>query len=219
MRNPSLDLKTSYDRLTIEYVRRFYHELDHKPQDRELLDRFAEEVKDLGPVCDLGCGPGHIARYLKDRGVDSFGIDLSPGMVAAARRLNSGIEFYQGDMLALTAEDASWGGIVALYSIIHIDHDKVPRALQEMKRVLKPGGLLLISFHIGDETLHLDELWGEQVSLDFIFFTIAGMQDYLQDAGFGIRESLERAPYEEVEYPSQRAYILAQKPVLQVSHN
>ena len=77
----------SYDRLADEYVRRIYEELQHKPLDRQLLDEFADQVK--GTVCDLGCGPGHVARYLWERGVQVCGIDLSSGLVDQARPFES----------------------------------------------------------------------------------------------------------------------------------
>jgi len=91
-------LQADYDPVAEEYAEKFFHELQHKPFDRELLDRFATRVQGLGPVCDLGCGPGQIARYLHERGVDAFGVDLSPAMVEVAQRLNPGIHFEQGDM-------------------------------------------------------------------------------------------------------------------------
>src|SRR5579883_3035285 len=97
-------VRASYDRVAAEYADRYFGELGHKPADRELLDRFAEKVRGIGPVCDLGCGPGHVARYLGDRGVTVTGIDLSPAMVDAARRLNPGIEFVPGDMRSLPVE-------------------------------------------------------------------------------------------------------------------
>src|SRR5437879_10018498 len=91
------DCQSSYDRIAEEYANRISGELDHKPLDRMLLDEFAARFKGAGRVCDLGCGPGHVARYLHDRGVDIFGIDLSPGMLDQARKLNPAIEFRQGD--------------------------------------------------------------------------------------------------------------------------
>src|SRR4051794_26777184 len=145
----------SYDRVAEEYALRISGELEHKPLDRQLLDRFAAEVDGLGLVCDLGCGPGHVARYLHDRGVQVTGLDLSPAMVEQARHLNPGIAFRQGNMLALDVEDGAWGGIVAFYSIIHVPRVQVPVALAEMHRALRPGGLLLLAFHVGDETVHL----------------------------------------------------------------
>ena len=79
--------RASYDLVADEYGRRIFDELQHKPLDRQLLDRFAESVRDVGPACDMGCGPGHVARYLHERGVRVCGVDLSPAMVEQARRL------------------------------------------------------------------------------------------------------------------------------------
>src|SRR4051794_29141951 len=107
------DAQGSYDRVAEEYARRIFGELEHKPLDRQLLDRFARAVQSLGSACDLGCGPGHVARYLHERGLPVIGVDLSPAMVEVARRLNPGIEFRQGNMLSLDFADGVWGGIAA----------------------------------------------------------------------------------------------------------
>lgn len=213
MTNDANDLQSSYDRLSAEYADRIAGELVGKPMDRELLTRFVAQTKGKGPVCDMGCGPGHIADFLHQQGASVFGIDLSPGMVEQARQMNPHIEFREGNMLALEDEAEAWAGIVAFYSIIHIPKDKVTKALREMSRVLKPGGLLLLSFHVGDEVRHFDELRGFQVNMDFIFFQRAEMEGYLQAVGFAIIETIERGPYsEDVEAQTQRAYVLARKP-------
>ncbi len=205
------DLQTSYDRVAEEYVRRIFDELQHKPLDRQLLDRLAASAQSGGLICDMGCGPGHVARYLHERGAHVVGVDLSAGMIEQARRLNPGLEFRQGNMLALDVEDGAWAGIAAFYSIIHIPREEVVTALHELKRVLQPGGYLLLAFHIGTEVVHLEEWWGQAVSADFVFFQPNEMQGYLQAAGFEIEEVIERAPYPEVEHQSRRAYIFARK--------
>jgi SAM-dependent methyltransferase len=207
------DVEESYNRVAAEYARRISGELEHKPLDRQLLDRFAVRVQELGPVCDLGCGPGHVASYLDQRQVEVMGLDLSAEMVDQARRLNPGIEFRQGNMLSLDIQDGAWGGIAAFYSIIHVLRIEIADALAEMKRVLRPGGLLLLAFHVGDETLHLDEWWGQHVSVDFQFFRPEEMADFLRESGFEIEEIVEREPYPDVEHQSRRAYIFAKKPV------
>jgi len=206
------EIQASYDRIAAEYVRRIFDELEHKPLDRQLLDRFVARVKGVVPACDLGCGPGQVARYLHERGVRVSGVDLSPVMVNHARRLNPGIEFRQGDMLSLDDEDGTWDGIAAFYSIIHVPRHRVVGALREIKRVLRPGGLLLLAFHIGDDILHLDDWWGQKVSVDFFFFQPEEMRGFLESAGFEVEEMIEREPYPEVEHQSRRAYLFANKP-------
>ena len=203
------DVQASYDRVADEYVRRIADELQHKPLDRQLLDRFADRVRDAGLACDMGCGPGHVAAYLHGSGVRVCGVDLSPAMVAAARRLNPAIEFRQGDMRALDVQDGAWAGIAAFYAIVNLPRGEVIDALRELRRVLQPAGLLLLSFHLGDDVLHLDEWWGCAVSLDFTFFQSAEVAGYLETAGFVVEELIERAPYPEVEHQSRRAYIFA----------
>src|SRR6185503_19436055 len=210
--NKCKECQVSYDRVADEYVRRIADELRHKPLDRELLERFAVSVRDAGPVCDMGCGPGHVARYLCELGVQVCGIDLSPALVERASRLNPGIKFQQGDMMALDAPDNAWAGIAAFYSIIHVPRDDMARALGELFRVLRPGGILLLAFHIGDDTIHLDEWWDQKVCIDFFFFRSDEMAGYLRAAGFEIDEIVEREPYAEVEHPSRRAYIFARRP-------
>jgi len=204
-------LQTSYDLVAEEYTQNIAGELQHKPLDRELLDRFSRRVDKTGPVCEIGCGPGHVARYLHQRGVKVFGCDLSSKMVEQARLLNPGLEFHRGDMMALEMADHTLAGIVAFYSIIHIPRAKVVQALHELGRVLRPGGLLLLAFHLGEGMLHRDEWWGKKVCVDFSFFRSDEMSGYLREAGFEVEQIIEREPYPDVEHPSRRAYIFARR--------
>jgi SAM-dependent methyltransferase len=205
-------IRENYDRLAEEYANRLFDELQHKPLDRKLLDRFAEQTRGRGDVCDLGCGPGHVARYLHDLEVSVFGLDLSPGMLEQARRLNPHIPFREGNMLSLNIATGTLAGIAALYAIVNIPELSLVMAFLEMARVLIPGGLLLIAFHIGDEVVHVDELWGQPVTIDFFLFKTAEIRQGLEAAGLSVDEVVERDPYPEVEYQSRRAYILARKP-------
>lgn len=206
------ELQNSYDLVAEDYAGQFRDEMDKKPFDRKMLDLLAEKVGDLGIICDLGCGPGQAARYLRDQGAEVCGIDLSPQMVARARKINPDIPFYQGDLLKLVnIADNSFGGIAAFYSIIHIPRNNLQQALSEIKRVLKPSGAVLLAFHIGQEIIHRDEWWGKEVSLDFIFFEVEEMKENLAAAGFELQEVVQREPDAEIEYPSRRAYLFARK--------
>jgi SAM-dependent methyltransferase len=113
-----------------------------------LVQAFADLVRQAGggTVADVGCGPGHVTAFLRDRGVDAFGIDLSPQMVATAREANPGIRFDVGDMAALDVATGSLAGVLANYSVIHTPPDVLPAVLGELSRVLAPGGHLLVSF-------------------------------------------------------------------------
>lgn len=209
------DVQSSYDKVADEYARHIYDELQHKPLDCSLLDRFADSVRNAGIVCDLGCGPGHIARYLRGRGARVCGMDLSQGMIEQARRLNPEIDFNPGDMRALTVNDNAWAGIAAFYSIVNLPASDVDQSVREMMRALMPGGRLLLSFHIGEDTSQLEEeLWGHEIALEINFFRVSTIASYISNAGLDIEEIIERGPYApEVEYQSRRAYIFAQKPM------
>ncbi len=211
--NATQSVRESYDRVADEYALRIFHELQHKSLDRELLNRFAAEIIGHGVACDMGCGPGQAARYLRDAGAAVFGLDLSPQMVEQARRLNPDISFREGNMMALSLEHRTLAGIVAFYAIVNIPKESLPLAFQEMERVLQPGGLLLLAFHTGDEVVQEKELWGRPISMDFFLFQPSAIREYLELAGFGIEEIIEREPYApEVEYQSRRAYVFARKP-------
>jgi len=202
-------IRDDYDRLAQEYAQRIFDELRHKPLDRALLDRFAEAVKGCGDVCDMGCGPGQVARYLHDKGLSVFGLDLSPAMLEQARKLNPEIRFLEGDMLTLELPPASLAGIAAFYAIVNIPVRHHRAIFEQMAKVLKADGLLLLAFHVGNEVIEPKELWGHKISMEFLLLQPDQVQSDLEAAGFAIEEIIEREPYPEVEYPSHRAYIFA----------
>ncbi len=144
-------IRAMYDRLAVEYARHLSDELEHKPLERELLARVVAAAR--GTICDLGCGPGHVAAFLHALGADVVGIDLSPAMIAEARARVRGVEFRVGSMLALEAPDDAFAGVVAAYAIVNLDDADIARAFRELARVLAPGGIALVSFHIGTETV------------------------------------------------------------------
>jgi SAM-dependent methyltransferase len=205
------ELSASYDRVAEEFAEEFFKELERKPFDCELLDRFAESVGAGAAVCDIGSGPGQIARFLQDRGLSMRGIDLSEEMIKCGRRLNPDISFERGDMLALDLPADSLAAIVSFFAIIHLSRDDAARGLQEMYRVLKPGGKLLISFHRGDGMLHRDLWYDKPVSIDVTLFQKDEMSRYLESAGFEIESIVERDPYD-FEYPTRRVFALSSKP-------
>jgi len=203
-------VRQSYDAVAEEYAARIGGELGGKPLDRGLLGALIEQTADGAPLADLGCGPGHGAAWIAGHGVSCTGIDLSPGMIAIGRREYPQVDFRVGDLLALPAADAEFGSAVALYSVIHLEPAELGAAFGEMHRVLRPGGLLLVAFHVGTEVRHTGEWWGHAVDVDFHFFEPEVVSAPLEGAGFTVEARLERANYP-AEVQTRRAYLLARR--------
>ncbi len=147
-----MDTRTSYDTVAGSYSDFTRDALAGEPYLRAALGLFADLVHaaGAGPVADVGCGPGHVTAYLQRLGVDVFGIDLSPAMIEIARREHADLRFEVGSMTDLRLADASVAGLLAFWSLIHIPDDEIPAVLGHFRRVVRPGGPLLLGFHVGD---------------------------------------------------------------------
>jgi ubiquinone/menaquinone biosynthesis C-methylase UbiE len=213
-------VRDGYANVATAYADELGDELAGKPLDRALLTAFAEQVGP-GIVVDVGCGPGHIGAFVAShRGhVDPSngdscrveGIDLSPDMIAVASARYPRLAFRTADMFALPYADNSVAGIVAFYAIVHLQTPELGGPLREFHRVLAPGGLALIAFHAGDQTVHVDELFGRTTSLDFTFHPRDAVVAAVAAAGLSIEARLDRKPYPNAEHPSDRTYLLARK--------
>ena len=193
--------RSSYDLDASGYADAVRGLLDRMPFLRASLGLLAELVDEAGggPVADVGCGPGYVTSHLRDAGVDAFGIDLAPEMIAIARRDHPGLRFEVGTMTDLDLEDGALAGIVAFWSVIHVPDDAVPGVFEEFRRVLRPGGLVLVGFHVGDETRHSSRGYtGASISVDSHRRTPSRMSAWLRDAGFAIEAQLVLRPDEEV---------------------
>jgi len=205
------NIKKTYNKVAVKYAEKFMGELDGKPLDRLLLRSFYEDNKHKGPFIDLGCGPGQTAKFLADCGcTDITGADLSPEMMRIAKELNPAIKFEVADMLDLKYAANSFGAATGFYCIVHFDYPVIKTAFEQINRILKPGGQLLISFHTGNEMIHFDEFLKEKADIDFYFLDADKVIALLKETGFNILDALIRYPYP-TEHPTKRAYIRAGK--------
>jgi ubiquinone/menaquinone biosynthesis C-methylase UbiE len=201
-----------YDTVAKEYAETLSGEHDKKPKDQEILYRFSQEIGDRRPVWDFGCGPGQTAKYLQNLGVEISGLDLSDKILEQARIIHPEIHFQRGNILELEFEKDSIAGVVAFYAIVHFTEEQVGIAFREVFRVLQPGGIFLLTYHVGAETIHLEEFLGKEIDIDFMFFTTEFIFGCLRHSGFVKIEIIEREPYAGLEYESRRAYVFALKP-------
>lgn len=206
-----------YDTLAKEYAETFSGEHEKKPKDQEILKRFSQEIGEKRPVWDFGCGPGQTTKYLKNHGIEISGLDLSEKILEQARTIHPEIHFRKGNILELEFENNSIAGAVAFYAIVHFTEEQVRIACREVFRVLQPGGIFLFTYHIGEETIHVEEFLGKKADIDFMFFSTDFIYSCLKESGFEKIEIIEREPYPGVEYESRRAYVFVIKPVMRKS--
>ena len=183
------DTRASYDAVADSYADLTRDLLDDTPEERAVLALFADMVgaQGGGIVADVGCGAGRITAHLRHLGVDAFGIDLSPGMIEVARRDHPGVRFEVGSMTDLALADASMTGLVAWYSLIHVPDDEIRAVLAHFRRVLCPGGPLLLSFHVGDEShLKTQGYGGHPMKVYVHRRQHDQMIAWLNDAGFAV---------------------------------
>ncbi|MFF8014334.1 methyltransferase domain-containing protein [Streptomyces sp. NPDC007929] len=209
--------QASYDAIADAYAAEHPDSLAGRPLERSLLTAFVELVRAPGvpgtpPVADVGSGPGYVTARLHEAGLAVFGVDASPRMVALARRAHPELRFHVGSMTALDLPDETLGGIVALYSIIHVPDDHLPAAFAEFRRVLLPGAPVLLGFQSGDEDgqLRLTERYGREIALDYYWRTPDTVAAHLVAAGLELYARVLREPGPGEKLP--RAFLLARRP-------
>lgn len=210
------DVRAVYDTVAVSYEELLRDALADMPMDRAMLGAFAEQVRTSGvdgPVADLGCGPGRITAHLRDLGLDAFGVDLSPQMVAVARQRHPDVRFETGTMTALELPDRPCAGVVSWYSTVHTPPESLPEVFAEYHRVLAPGGHLVFAGKAGDQRLRREQAYGHEVSFDVYWVPPERVSALLTEAGLSVHACLVREPTVR-ERPAQGAqtYLLAHRP-------
>jgi uncharacterized protein YceH (UPF0502 family) len=205
-------VRSSYDVVATAYADQLVDELAVLPFERWLLDRVLAHAAGQ-PVVEVGSGPGHVTAYLDRGGADATGIDLSPAMVAEARRRFPGPTYEVGDLRQLSrpATSPGWAAVLAWYSLIHLAPSELPDAVAALVRPLAPGGWLVLAMHAGAEVRHLDEWFGQHVDLDFVLHDPAFVVGVVDAAGLVDIEWYLRGPVTARGETTQRLYVVGRK--------
>ncbi len=206
------DTRNSYDTVAVSYADLLRDALAGAPFQRGVLATFAEMVHAAGggPVADVGCGPGRLTAYLHGLGLEAFGIDLSPGMVDVAQRDYPGLRFEVGCMTDLALADGSVAGLLAWFSLIHVPDDEIPAVLAHFHRVLRPGGTVLIGFHVGDEDrLKTEGYGGYPMKVHVHHRQPESVAHWLREAGFFVAAQIRHSP--DATAAGEGAFLFAQR--------
>jgi SAM-dependent methyltransferase len=213
MREPELDTaRTAYDAMAARYADTFKDTLDDRPTERGLLAAFAELVRrgPVGPVADLGCGPGHIAAHLQGLGLPVLGVDQSAEMVEIGRTRYPGVRFALGSITHLGLADGSCRGALSRSSIIHLPPALLPAVLAEFARVLAPGGWLLLCFQAADGPEPPYEYFDHRVTAAYRWWP-DHVVSLLRTAGITEKARLMENPEPDDRRQFRVAFILARK--------
>ena len=115
-------------------------------------DAFLARLRAAGArrLLEIGGGPGHHAAWFRDAGLDVVMTDLSPEMVRLARA--KGLDARAMDFLSLDFPDAEFDAVFALNCLLHVPKGDLPRVLDAVRRVLRPGGLFYYGVYGGESS-------------------------------------------------------------------
>ncbi|PTA44316.1 class I SAM-dependent methyltransferase [Micromonospora sp. RP3T] len=202
------ETRDAYDTVAEDYAR-LLPDVVEPPLDRAVLTAFAETVGPGRPVLEVGCGTGRVTAHLRRLGLDMAGADLSPGMVAVARRNHPELRFDVGSMTEPVATDASLAGLVAWYSIIHLPPEQLPEVFAGFHRALVPGGHLLLAVKAGDRVDRRAQAYGHAVAYDVHWLPPERLAAQLTAAGLAVTATLLRAPVGAERQP--QAFLVARR--------
>jgi SAM-dependent methyltransferase len=141
------DVQLAYSAIADQYIELFAG-LEHvRADDVRLIEHHLGHVE--GPVLDLGCGPGHLTEYLRSLAADVTGIDLVPEFLEHARRTYPAATFERGSFRSVARAASSVAGVLCYYSLIHVKPDEMETVLRGIRRLMVPGGAIVIGFFLG----------------------------------------------------------------------
>ncbi len=209
------EVKDCYNRTAKEYADKFLNELDGKPFDRNILNRFSDMLSDGSLIFDFGCGSGQTTNYVYEKQKHKIiGLDFSENAIQLAKQNYNEIEFVVDDMLNSKMASGSADGILAFYAVVHFTYIEIEQVLKEWLRLLKPNAIILFSFHVGDEAIEaVDFLGVSGAKATWYLLNTDRVLEIAGKVGFKVEEAVVRYPYIGYEHESKRAYIMLRKAV------
>jgi SAM-dependent methyltransferase len=153
--------------------------------DQHLIREWSSNLH--GRVIDAGCGPGHWTEFLHELGVDVEGIDPVAAFIEEAAVRFPGVPFRVASFNDLAAREMPAAGILAWYSLIHLDPAELPDVVAGLAGCLEPDGSLLIGFFTGERL----EAFPHAITTAY-YWPVAEMTNALASAGFQVEQTHTR---------------------------
>ena len=188
--------KAAYDTVAVRYAEVLPDTSFEAELDLAMIRHFIAELGDAAParILDAGCGAGRMITHLRSMNGshDVSGVDLSSAMVRLARSAHPDLVITEGDLAALPFDDEQFDGVLAWYSIIHMPPQELASVFGEFRRVLRPGGSLLLAYQAGTGERTLSRPYGHDIELRAFLHHTPDVASALIDAGLVMRTRLDR---------------------------
>ena len=178
---------------TDEKVARFWDHLARNDAGEFFSEKHAEDIarrlRGYGTVLDIGCGTGPLLEQIVRQGSKAIGVDSSQGVLEAARQRVPQGAFHLGSVTEVPLPDGSVDAATLIEVVEHLDDATLAAAIGEARRVLRPGGLLLITTP-NAEDLTASTRQCPDCGAEFHIYqhvrrwTATSLRDYLEARGF-----------------------------------
>ncbi len=155
----------------------------------EALNQFTQHIEPGGLILDAGCGSGRDSRLLTERRFNVIGVDLSEELLKIAQQTNPKTQFICADIKELPFKDNYFDGVWCSAVLLHLETiEDVKKALKEMYRVLKPGGIIFIGVkkQLGKNKTEYVKDKDTREPRFFRYFTKKEIEDLLKEVGFRV---------------------------------
>jgi ubiquinone/menaquinone biosynthesis C-methylase UbiE len=194
-----------YDKIAKPYA-------DEFSNPSEYLNEFLDLLPESAKILDVGCGVGVDSGFVKSKGFEIIGLDLSKEMLNLARQKFPQIDFREQDIRDLNFPPESFDGIIASCSLIHIPKKDVPSLIESFHKILKKEGVIYIALQGGkSEEIYIDELFKPDEKLFVNIISFEEIKNLLVKNGLSIVKKYEREPKSKEELNYTKLYVIAKK--------